>query len=140
MPVDVRRLPDEPIIIATLTETIALDDVQIIFQRTEELRADMPSQIYRITDTTDAITSIAEIIRIIKSAADGRSSKTTDPTVTVVFVGKSQWSHLFTEAMKQGEFGKVQIPLFDTLDDALAYVRHLNDDAASAGSNNGRTA
>lgn len=142
MPVTVRRVPDEPIVIATMTGTVTLADTEKVFRRTDELRADMPPRIYRITDVTQATSTVAEIIRIVKAAADVKSSHTADPTLTVVFVGISQWSKLFTDAMGQDDFGMVDIPIFDTVDDALVYVRRrINDDATdSANDSNGKTA
>jgi hypothetical protein len=124
MPVEVSRIPDEPVIIATLRGQIVAEDTQYIFDRTQELRQNMPEHIYRITDVRDATSSFASIIEIIQQGAADRPSSTSDPTVTVVFVGKSQWSKLYIDALRQSEFGQVDIPLFNTLDEARAFIKN----------------
>jgi hypothetical protein len=128
MTVEVSTLPDKPVVLATLRGQITLDDARYIFQQTHELRQSMPDHIYRLTDVREATSSFSEIIQIIRSGADDLPSATNDPTITVVFVGKSQWSKLFIDAMRQQQFGQVTIPLFNTLDEALEFI---NDDIQS---------
>lgn len=122
MPVDVSALPDKPIVLATLRGQITLSDATHIFQRTHELRQTMPEHIYRITDVREATSTFSEIIQIIRSGASDSPSATNDPTITIVFVGKSQWSKLFIDAMQQHQFGQVSIPLFNTIEEAMQFV------------------
>lgn len=122
MTVEVSTLPDKPVVLATLRGQITLDDARYIFQQTHKLRQSMPDHIYRLTDVREATSSFSEIIQIIRSGADDLPSATNDPTITVVFVGKSQWSKLFIDAMRQQQFGQVTIPLFNTLDEALEFI------------------
>ncbi len=122
MPVKVSALPDKPVVLATLLGQITLDDATYIFQQTHELRQTMPEHIYRVTDAREATSSVADMIQIIRSGADDIPSATNDPTITIVFVGKSQWSKLFIDAMRQQQFGQVHIPLFNTLDEALEFI------------------
>ena len=124
MPVEVSALPDKPVVLATLRGQITLDDAIHIFKRTHELRQSMPEYIYRLTDVREATSSFSEIIQIIRSGAGDLPSATNDPTITVVFVGKSQWSKLFIDAMRQQQFGQVNIPLFNTLDEALQFIEN----------------
>jgi hypothetical protein len=119
----VQRIGDEPIIHAKITGYVDLDVLLEVYRRTAELRQDMPKYIYRITEVTDVESSFSEMMEVIKQAAMRGGSSSTDPTVTVVFIGTSHWVKLFTDALRQGAFGGRQIPVFETYDEAIRYVR-----------------
>jgi hypothetical protein len=128
--ITVQRIGDEPIIHAKITGYVDLDVLLEVYARTAELRKDMPRYIYRITEVSDVQSSFSEMMEVIKQAAMRGGSSSTDPTVTVVFIGTSHWVKLFTDALRQGAFGGKQIPVFESYDAALSYVR--SDIAAKA--------
>lgn len=119
----VERIPNEPIIHVTIRGHLNLDDVLDIYQRSDELRKEMPKKIYRITDVIDIQTSFGEMMQILKQATMHGGSSSVDPNITVVFVGNNHWVKLFTDAMRQGAFAGKEIPVFETYDEALNYVR-----------------
>lgn len=121
--VHVEQVGDEPIIHANLTGFVTVEDMVEVFQRTAELRVNMPKNIYRITEVTDVESSFTDMMGLIKEATKRGGSSSTDPTITVVFVGTSHWVKLFTDALRQGAFGGKIIPVFEKYEDALAYVR-----------------
>lgn len=132
MPATVERLEGEPIVVATLTGHLTIADVLTVYQRTSELRQDMPAHIYRVTDVRATEADFAEMMKILKQAAEQSTSSTVDPTVTVVFVGKTGWAKLFIDAMRQQQRGGVQIPVYHKMDDALAYIRNEIQDKREA--------
>src|SRR5688572_21236773 len=107
----VERIPNEPIIHVTIRGHLSIDDVLDIYQRSDELRKDMPKKIYRITDVIDIQTSFAEMMQILKQATTRGGSSSVDPNINVVFVGNNHWVKLFTDAMRQGAFGAKEIPV-----------------------------
>lgn len=117
------RIPNEPIIHATVRGYLTLEDVLDVYKRSDELRKDMPQKIYRITDVIDVQTTFTEMMQILKQATSHGGSSSIDPSITVVFVGNNHWVQLFTDALRQGAFGSKQIPVFPSLDEAFAYVR-----------------
>jgi hypothetical protein len=126
----VQQIGNEPIVHAKITGFVDIDVLLEVYRRTAELRANMPKYIYRITEVTDVESSFTEMMELIREAAKRGGSSSTDPTVTVVFIGTSHWVKLFTDAMRQGAFGGKQIPVFEDFESALAYV--CSDIAAKA--------
>jgi hypothetical protein len=119
----VEHVQGEAVIHVTIKGHLTLEDVLAIYQRSDELRKDMPKHIYRITDVIDIETSFTEMMQILKQATTRSGSSSADPTITVVFVGNNHWVKLFTDAMRQGAFGGKTMPVFPSLDEAFAYVR-----------------
>ena len=128
--IQVQQIGNEPIIHAKITGFVDIDVLLEVYQRTAELRQNMPKNIYRITEVTDVESSFSEMMEVIREAAKRGGSSSTDPTVTVVFIGTSHWVKLFTDALRQGAFGGRQIPVFEDFDSAISYVR--SDIAAKA--------
>jgi hypothetical protein len=121
--VRVEQVGNEPIIHAKITGFVDIEVLLEVYRRTAELRVYMPKYIYRITEVTDVESSFSEMMEVIREAAKRGGSSSTDPTVTVVFVGTIHWVKLFTDALRQGAFGGKVIPIFEKYEDALAYVR-----------------
>jgi hypothetical protein len=121
--VTVEQVGDAPIIHAKITGFVDIEVLLEVYRRTAELRVNMPKYIYRITEVTDVESSFSEMMEVIREAAKRGGSSSTDPTVNVVFVGTSHWVKLFTDALRQGAFGGKIIPVFETYEAALAYVR-----------------
>jgi hypothetical protein len=119
----VTRVANEPIVHAKATGLITIESLLEVYERTSELRVDMPKNIYRITEFTDVQTTFSDMMNIMREAVKRGGSSSTDPTVTVVFVGTIHWVKLFTDALRQGAFGGKVIPVFDNFDAALAHVR-----------------
>jgi hypothetical protein len=119
----VEKVQNEPIIHVTIKGHLSLEDVLAIYQRSDELRKDMPKAIYRVTDVIDVETSFTDMMQILKQATTKGGSSSVDPTITVVFVGNNHWVKLFTDALRQGAFGSKNIPVYASIDEALAYVR-----------------
>lgn len=119
----VEQIGNEPIIRAKATGYVDVELLLEVYRRSDALRKNMPKHIYRITDVLEMETSFTDMAQMMREAAKRQGSSSTDPTVTVVFVGTSHWVKLFTDAMRQGAFGGKVIPVFDNYDDALAYVR-----------------
>lgn len=122
MPAEVIRIGDERIVLATLTGTLTLEDTLYVYEETKRLRADDEGEFWRITDTSDVVSTIAEFSRILQEAHLRSPNGTADDNLNVVFVGYSQWVKLFVDGVQKRT--NKRIPIFYTQDDALAYVRN----------------
>ena len=128
---EIFRLEDEPVIISRARGHVTLDVIQEIYRQVAELRQDMPKNIYRISNFTEADTSFSEMMQIMQTASKA-GSQTLDPSVTVVYVSTSHWAKLAVDALRQNAYRGREIPIFTSEDEALAYVR--SDIAAKADS------
>jgi hypothetical protein len=123
MNLTIEQIGNEPIIYAKADGYIDVETLLEVYRRSDELRKNMPKYIYRITELTHVESSFSEMMQVIREAAKQNGSSSSDPTVTVVFIGTSHWVKLFTDAMRQGAFGGREIPVFENFEAALAYVR-----------------
>jgi hypothetical protein len=121
--ISMKRLEGEPIIHVTLKGHLTIEEVTEVYRRTDEMRKDMPKHIYRIADVSEVSTSFTEMMQILKQATSHSGSTSSDYSITIVFVGTNHWAKLFTDAMRQGAFGGREIPIFESVDAAITYVR-----------------
>src|SRR5688572_21336536 len=112
----VEQIGNEPIIHARATGPVNVEILLEVYRRTDELRKTMPKNIYRITDLTHIESSFADMMEMIRQAAKRSGSSSTDPTVTLVFVGTNHWVKLFRDALRQGAFGGKETPVFESFD------------------------
>lgn len=122
MPVKIEYVPDKPILIATYIDSIDLEAVEELYQRSAEFYQQWNRPIYRIVDVRQANTTFAELIAIVKTSSQGKPGSTTDPNVHVIFVGYNSWIQLFRDALQLEQFGQKELPLFLEIEDALAYA------------------
>lgn len=126
MPVQVTRLSDEPILHALFTGTIIEQDLLYMFAQSLALTEDMPdSQIYRITEARDPDINFTEVMLILRDMSDGSAGSTTDPRFQPVLVGTDENMELIATASFQEQYGHMDLLLFGSFDDALAYVREI---------------
>jgi hypothetical protein len=126
MPIEVQRLPNEPIIVVATIGDLTMEGIHEIFARSAEIQQELGGILYRITDNTHLNIDAQDFINIIRMAqvagkeAPGSSA---DPNIRAVLVADNRWSLLVREALSQPQFGGVFLPIFETMDQALTYVR-----------------
>lgn len=127
MSVTVTRIPNEPILVATIEGDVDLSTIQDLFAQSRELMKDMQGHVYRITDTRKAGVTFSELRDIVREAATRTEGSSTDPNVTPVFVGNQQMLRMTSGLMRQQQFGGIQIPIFGSIEEALEHIRTLID-------------
>ena len=100
MPATVTRLPDEPILVATLTGKFTAEDAMEVFRRSTELINDEDGIIYRITDAREADSTLPEMMQTVKVAAAQSGATTGDPRINVILVGKTTWLNFMRNNMQ----------------------------------------
>lgn len=136
MVVHITRLPDEPIIVIRATPpTDAYNDVRRKLDDLEALVQTMPGPvIFRINDYSalPEPTLNGIIFVLAEETRTPRPGSAADPRIRNVVVGSHPLIRLAIEGLKQPQYGSVDVPLFDTYDAALAYVRAVLDDLRAA--------
>ncbi len=122
MPVTVEKLADFPVVIAVLEGQVNIPTIQEMYRRSAELCEGMDGPIFRITDVREVTTSFAEMLGVIREASKGTPGSTTDPRFHPVFVGNNQWVRLVRDALRQPQFGGVNMPLFTSREEAMVYI------------------
>lgn len=124
MTVTLEKLPDEPILLATLSGDVKLEEMEQIYAQTAELLQATHTRLYRITRIENNTTSFMDILKILQAAGKGKPGSSSDPNVTVIFLGSGSLIQFITNALRQPQFAGVKLPIFPTLEEALLYVRY----------------
>lgn len=123
----ISRLDDEPIIVITITPpTDAYADAQRKLNDLEALVQTMDDPvIFRINDYSAVPAPTFNDITFVlaEETRTPRPGSAADPRIRNVVVGSHEMLRLAAEGVKQAQFGGLDVPLFDTYDAALAYVR-----------------
>lgn len=133
MPITIKHLSQESILLATIKGYLNIKSTTDVCNHIVKHCQETLSHTYCVIDVSQATTSFTDLIRIIKQAAAyGNSSQCTVKN-HIVFVGESHWVQLFSDAMRHTQFGGIEIPIFETIDAALVYIRsELANNRASA--------
>jgi hypothetical protein len=123
MPVLLTRLPDEPIIVATLHGRMDKHTVRELFDRTRDLAEGISGRLYRISDFTQVELTFADMASALVEARYGGVGATTDPRLRPVMVAPTNRARLFANIMQEPLFGGVSFPVFETVEEALGYAR-----------------
>jgi hypothetical protein len=130
MPITVERLPDQPILVATYTGQITLQDVKGMYEQSGRLAGDISGAVYRISDTREAKTSLLEILRIARVAADDMPGSTSDPRIHVIFVGTNEATRMMVDVLRQPQYVGKQFAIFRSMEEALASIEYERSKAA----------
>src|SRR5450432_2958306 len=127
MPVTVERLPNEPILIATLSGNITGKDFKELYHLSTALIGTEPGMFYRISDVREAVSTFPEMLMAIQVAAQELPSSMTDERIHVTLVGTSTWINF-----ARGVFAKrgITVTVFEEISTALEsiswQIAHVN--------------
>jgi hypothetical protein len=119
----VKRIPGEPIMISTFTGQVLLEDTRQSTAATLDFIRETGGPVHVIADLTDIQASFMETLMILRDQAASGEGTTSDPNVLLMLVGSHTMVKLFADAMSQPQFGGIQIPMFKSIEDALAAAR-----------------
>lgn len=124
MPDHLSRIPNEPII---LFRPSAEDSTppQETFARVAALLDEIGGKTYRIIDLIDVEANLrfGDMVQVMAAETSGAVGSGSDPRLMDVMVGTSDMLKLAAKSMGQRQYLGREVPLFATVDDALAFVR-----------------
>lgn len=126
MPFAIKCLFDDPVILIEFIGTVTARDLAAIREECRALTSSMRSRhVWRIIDTRALSTSPDNLLDALRDVmADGDDEGTPHPTfreVAVVLPGRQ--AHVSAGRAAQGTTPPGALPMFDSLDAALEYVR-----------------
>jgi hypothetical protein len=124
MPITVERLPEKPILVATYTRQITLEDVKGMYEQSGRLAQDIAGAIYRISDTREAKTSLIEILHIARVAGSEMPGSTSDPRIHVIFVGTNESTRMMVDVLRQPQYVGKQFAIFRSMEEALESIEY----------------
>ncbi len=119
------QLPGEPIIVLTMYESFsAADDLPEVLDRLREMLDSAEEPIYFINETLQLKVSLSDIINAASLIARGEGAIYHHPNMKeVLVVTDKKLIGLSAEGLRSDLFGNVPISVFETLEEALDYVR-----------------
>jgi hypothetical protein len=125
MPTEFKKLDNEPIVVVTLPKEYNLAaELPKLLPRYLSLLDASPEQLYWIVDARNSPLTMEEIVTGASLVARGEHPLYHHPNIRqVIYVTSNQIMRLAAEGMKNEVFGRVNIKLFDDLDEALTYTR-----------------
>lgn len=134
MPVTAEKIIGEPIIIVTYSGQVTVRDVVRLVEYVSKLIPAHRPPLYRLTRMeSDRVALSFDVFKqMTVIEASRHSGAITDTDVKTLLIGDHPFLFLLADAMSQEAFGAVELPLFETLDDALSYVLQMR--SATSGS------
>jgi hypothetical protein len=123
MELTVYQLPDEPIIIATLTGTVTGEGVREMFNQTATIMGDSQERWWRITDVRNVNVSPIDAVMVIKEIVMGGDGSVRDKRVRGFLLGNHQWAKMTQKTLSEPSFGGLDVPVFETIGDAVKQAR-----------------
>jgi hypothetical protein len=117
------QLDGEPIVIVTYQADITAQDVQAASIRSSEIAQASPEALYWIVDLSQVQANFQDAIQAVTYVSRGSPGVTSGNAARTFLVGSHQLVRFFQDAMSQPQYGGLQLPLFRSLDDALAALR-----------------
>lgn len=123
----IQQVPGEPVIITTLCDDFDPQrHYSLLWQTLGELLDGKPGPIYRIIDLRQAnLTFSALVMGLAEETRSGHPGSASDPRMRGIIVATQELAELIARSFQQEHYGgrAAPVPLFGTLDEALAYVR-----------------
>jgi len=135
MPIEISRLPNEPIILMTFSGGFESDALTNAFRRSVELLDEIGAMAYRISDVRGVESDprgLGELFKALREVRKDKAGSSADPRFHAVLVGGNTLASIYANVMRQNEFGNVQLPVFQTVDEALDYIHFDIDKTKSS--------
>jgi hypothetical protein len=123
MPYQLQPMDDEPILIAHLYGKVTCQDVLTLFAKSAEFADQVGGPIARITVVEEGDISFGDLVMIMAEVPGGMPGSPSDLRLSCAMVGSHQWARFYSDSLHQDQYKRINVPLFGSLDEALAYVR-----------------
>ena len=135
MPISVKRFPNEPIIMMSVTDPVDfMEELPPAYDQIADLAEGIEGRIYRITDFSQVDNTVGRLINILVRSSKSQKGSITDPEMRArtqsILVGTSQFVRMGANILNR-QFG-IELSIFDTVDEALEYVRRRSGDTAES--------
>jgi hypothetical protein len=120
------KLPNEPIIIATYTkDQPPAEAINEVIQYTAQLLDEVEGVIYCIEDLTEADITFGNAVQAMAAVTKKLPGSARDPRVKMLLVGAGSLLDFSAKAFRQMQYGELQIPLYSSIEEALADAREM---------------
>ena len=119
MPIQTSLLTSIPGVIAVYTGDISADDVEHMYEQSQQLLGDKTVKCYRINYIRQANANFNDFVDIARVVRRPGKFRTADTHIEDIFVGITEWSYNLRNVLR---YMGIQLPAFQSIDDAMSYV------------------
>jgi hypothetical protein len=120
----IEKLPDEPIVIDCHSEPMEALSHANFANELAQIVQSIEGTVYRIADLTGMSYSFPTLVHVLaEETRNKKPGSAGDPRVKLVMVASGEIATLIANAAKQPQYGGLDLPVFATQAEALAYVR-----------------
>ena len=125
MSYSVEKLPGEPIVVSTMLDDFSVaDHLPGMIDELSALFDSQPEPVYYISDVGHLSLNLEDILFGSTATARGQNPVLHHPNIKrTILVTSSKMIKLAVKGMNSEVFGNIRIDLFETVDEAFAYVR-----------------
>lgn len=121
MPINIERIPDEPILVFTYVGHVTVDDVATTWNHSERFGELTHEPIFIINDLTAAEVHFSDMIAAMRLSQE-RLGEQANNTGTIIFVGEGLMVENIIRGMKNSETESLHIDSYGTIEAALKHV------------------
>jgi hypothetical protein len=125
MAISVGRHPDLPVLLFTYSGAINLQDMINAYKESLYLLKPDDPLMYRVVHVESLESNFADILKMAQSSASTAPNE--ERPMALIVVGHDKWTKLYLQLMSQRQFGGTAIPCFQTVEQALEYVREQTE-------------
>ena len=119
------KLPGEPIVHVAFEGTLGIAELEQFIPAAVKLQAESNVPLYWIIDVVRTKSDFAQIMQVLGQQSRGTPGTASNAPGRVFMVGSAHLTRLYVEAMRQPQYGNLDLPMFSNPEDALAAVRIL---------------
>ena len=124
MTYSVEKLPDEPIVISTISASFSMDQYEQFLDDLTELLDMQTEPVYHVTVVNKHSFSFQEVLVSTNRSSRGPNPILHHPNLAgMVTVTTNKIIRLASKGLNSEIFGNIHIDLFETMDEALDFVR-----------------
>jgi hypothetical protein len=94
-----------------------------MYAQSAALADEIGDTVYRITDARGSDTNFSYLVVMLAEASQGQPGSPSDPRIHGMLLGSREWSVMFSQSIQQAQYGKMKVPRFVKMEDAMAYIR-----------------
>lgn len=121
----IRKLDDAPILISTYNGYISDDDLKASDAAGPEFFAQIHEEAVMIIDVRGGTSSFAEVLHMLQHGAPQQTMTDFPFQIHMFLVGTDAMAKFYVDAARLKQFGGQQIPMFASLETAIAAARQM---------------
>jgi len=125
MSFEIQQLKDEPIVVITCHNPFDFTGDIAAANRQVAALLENGETITRIIDFTEIEMTFANLVESLATKTREEPGSLRDPRVRTVLVGTHELVVMKAQSLRQEQYGGLDVPLFESLDEAIAHCRQL---------------